>query len=75
MYQGPGLNSQEAWSKLNIPGAWYERESEEGGQEKLRLDLDPEDAASWMQQVIYESSKAVMPVLMEHTHRWAQALR
>jgi phosphatidylinositol 3-kinase len=44
-------------------------------QEKLRLDIDEETAVEWMQQLINESSSALMPALMEQTHRIAQYWR
>ncbi|KAK9813719.1 hypothetical protein WJX73_005251 [Symbiochloris irregularis] len=44
-------------------------------QEKLRLDLDDESAAEWMQQLLNESATALMPQIMETTHRWAQYWR
>ncbi len=44
-------------------------------QEKLRLDVDEETAVDWMQQLINESSSALMPALMEQTHRIAQYWR
>ncbi len=44
-------------------------------QEKLRLDLDDEQAVEWMQGLINESATALMPQLVEATHRWAQALK
>ena len=44
-------------------------------QEKLRLDVDEETAVEWMQQLINESASALMPALMEQTHRIAQYWR
>lgn len=44
-------------------------------QEKLRLDIDDEGAFQWMQQLINESATALMPQIMETTHRWAQYWR
>lgn len=44
-------------------------------QEKLRLDVDDEAAFQWMQQLINESATALMPQIMETTHRWAQYWR
>ncbi len=44
-------------------------------QEKLRLDIDDEAAFQWMQQLINESATALMPQIMETTHRWAQYWR
>lgn len=46
-----------------------------GQQEKLRLDVDEETAVEWMQQLINESSSALMPALIEQTHRIAQYWR
>jgi phosphatidylinositol 3-kinase len=44
-------------------------------QEKLRLDADDEQAVEWMQQLINESATALMPQIVETTHRWAQYWR
>lgn len=44
-------------------------------QEKLRLDLKDEEAALWMQQLLAESATALMPAILETTHRWAQYWR
>ena len=44
-------------------------------QEKLRLDLDDEEAVQWIQQLINESASALMPAIMETTHRFAQYWR
>lgn len=44
-------------------------------QEKLRLDLKDEDAAVWMQQLLSESATALIPQIMEATHKWAQYWR
>lgn len=44
-------------------------------QEKLRLDLDDDAAVQWIQQLINESASALMPAIMETTHRWAQYWR
>lgn len=44
-------------------------------QEKLRLDVDEETAVGWMQQLINESSSALMPAIMEQGHRFAQYWR
>eukprot|EP00877_Chromochloris_zofingiensis_P002248 jgi/Chrzof1/12023/Cz06g18140.t1 len=44
-------------------------------QEKLRLDFDDEQAVEWMQQLINESATALMPQIVETTHRWAQYWR
>ncbi|KIY96448.1 phosphatidylinositol 3-kinase [Monoraphidium neglectum] len=44
-------------------------------QEKLRLDFDDGQAVEWMQQLINESATAMMPQIMETTHRWAQYWR
>ena len=44
-------------------------------QEKLRLDVDDEAAVEWMQQLINESATALMPQIVETTHRWAQYWR
>ena len=44
-------------------------------QEKLRLDMDDEQAVDWMQQLLSESASALMPQIMETTHRWAQYWR
>ncbi|KAK9811578.1 hypothetical protein WJX72_006428 [[Myrmecia] bisecta] len=44
-------------------------------QEKLRLDVDDEAAVEWMQQLLNESATALMPQIMETTHRWAQYWR
>ena len=44
-------------------------------QEKLRPDLSDEEAAAWMQQLLADSASALMPQLIETTHRWAQYWR
>lgn len=44
-------------------------------QEKLRLEFDDEQAVEWMQQLINESATALMPQIVETTHRWAQYWR
>ena len=44
-------------------------------QEKLRLDIDDGQAVEWMQALINESATAMMPQIMETTHRWAQYWR
>ncbi|KAF6260720.1 phosphatidylinositol 3-kinase [Scenedesmus sp. NREL 46B-D3] len=44
-------------------------------QEKLRLDFDDEQAIEQMQQLINESATALMPQIVETTHRWAQYWR
>lgn len=44
-------------------------------QEKLRLDTDDEGAVEWMQQLLNESATALMPQIMETTHKWAQYWR
>lgn len=44
-------------------------------QEKLRLDFDDGQAVEWMQALINESATAMMPQIMETTHRWAQYWR
>ena len=44
-------------------------------QEKFRLDFDDEQAVEWMQQLINESATALMPQIVETTHRWAQYWR
>ena len=44
-------------------------------QEKLRLDFDDERAVEWMQGLINESATALMPQIVETTHRWAQYWR
>mmetsp|Transcript_623 Transcript_623/g.1491 ORF Transcript_623/g.1491 Transcript_623/m.1491 type:complete len:866 (+) Transcript_623:255-2852(+) len=44
-------------------------------QDKFRLDLDDEAAVQWIQQLINESASALMPAIMETTHRWAQYWR
>lgn len=44
-------------------------------QEKLRLDLDDEAAVEWMQCLITDSATALMPQIVEATHRWAQYWR
>jgi hypothetical protein len=44
-------------------------------QEKLRLDIDDEAAVEWMQQLLQESATALMPQIMETTHKWAQYWR
>lgn len=44
-------------------------------QEKLRLDFDDGQAVEWMQVLINESATAMMPQIMETTHRWAQYWR
>lgn len=38
-------------------------------QEKLRLDMDDEAAVEWMQQLLNESATALMPQIMETTHK------
>jgi phosphatidylinositol 3-kinase len=44
-------------------------------QEKLRLDFDDEQAVEAMQGLINESATALMPQIVETTHRWAQYWR
>jgi phosphatidylinositol 3-kinase len=44
-------------------------------QEKLYLDLDDAAARDKMQQLINESATALMPQIVETTHRWAQYWR
>lgn len=44
-------------------------------QEKLRLDLSDEEAARFMRGLLAESASALMPAIMETTHRWAQYWR
>lgn len=44
-------------------------------QEKLCLDLDDAQARDRMQQLINESATALMPQIVETTHRWAQYWR
>jgi hypothetical protein len=44
-------------------------------QEKFRLDLSDEQAVAWMQQLIADSANALMPQIVEATHRWAQYWR
>eukprot|EP00955_Chlamydomonas_euryale_P115162 366332-Chlamydomonas_euryale.AAC.9 len=44
-------------------------------QEKLRLDITDEQAVEYMQQLINESATALMPQIVETTHRWAQYWR
>lgn len=44
-------------------------------QEKFRLDLDDEAAVQWMQALLNESATALMPQIVETTHRWAQYWR
>lgn len=44
-------------------------------QEKLRLDFDDGQAVEWMEALINESATAMMPQIMETTHRWAQYWR
>ncbi len=44
-------------------------------QEKFRLDISDEQAVEFMQQLINESATAVMPQIVEITHRWAQYWR
>lgn len=44
-------------------------------QEKLYLDLDDAQARDKMQQLINESATALMPQIVETTHRWAQYWR
>ena len=44
-------------------------------QEKLRLEMDDEAAIEWMQQLLNESATALMPQIMETTHKWAQYWR
>lgn len=41
-------------------------------QERLALHLDDEAAVQYMQQLINESASALMPQIMEATHRVAQ---
>jgi phosphatidylinositol 3-kinase len=43
--------------------------------EKLRLDLDDEAAIEALQGLINESATALMPQIVETTHRWAQYWR
>jgi hypothetical protein len=40
-------------------------------QDKLRLDLDEEGAVQWMTGLLMESATALMPQIVETTHRWA----
>jgi len=47
----------------------------QSSQEKLRLDFDDGQAVEWMQALINESATAMMPQIMETTHRWAQYWR
>ena len=44
-------------------------------QDKFRLDFDDEAAVEWMQGLINESATALLPQLVETTHRWAQYWR
>ena len=44
-------------------------------QEKCRLDLNDQGAVEWMQALINESATALMPQIVETTHRWAQYWR
>jgi hypothetical protein len=44
-------------------------------QEKLCLDLDEAQARDRLQQLINESATALMPQIVETTHRWAQYWR
>ncbi|MEW5302904.1 MAG: hypothetical protein WDW36_005643 [Sanguina aurantia] len=44
-------------------------------QDKFRLDYDDEAAVVYMQQLINESATALMPQIVETTHRWAQYWR
>ena len=44
-------------------------------QEKFRLDFTDEQAVEYLQQLISESATAVMPQIVEMTHRWAQVFR
>lgn len=44
-------------------------------QEKLCLDLDDEQAIEALQALINESATALMPQIVETTHRWAQYWR
>eukprot|EP00887_Chlorella_sp_A99_P006299 scaffold3.g6299.t1 len=44
-------------------------------QERLRPELSDEGAAAWMQQLLGDSASALMPQLIETTHRWAQYWR
>ncbi|KAG2448608.1 hypothetical protein HYH02_006498 [Chlamydomonas schloesseri] len=43
--------------------------------DKFRLDFDDEAAVEWMQGLINESATALLPQLVETTHRWAQYWR
>ena len=58
--------------RLETPSSCAEPD---GAQEKLRLDVDDEGASEWMQQLIHESVTALMPQIMETTHRFAQYWR
>lgn len=44
-------------------------------QDKFRLDFDDEAAVEWMQGLINESATALLPQIVETTHRWAQYWR
>ncbi|KAL6752332.1 putative phosphatidylinositol 3-kinase [Haematococcus lacustris] len=44
-------------------------------QDKFRLDLDDEAAMGWMQMLLNESATALIPQIVETTHRWAQYWR
>ncbi|KAG1669979.1 hypothetical protein FOA52_016240 [Chlamydomonas sp. UWO 241] len=44
-------------------------------QEKFRLDFTDEQAVEYMQMLINESATALMPQIVETTHRWAQYWR
>ncbi|CAD7699398.1 unnamed protein product [Ostreobium quekettii] len=44
-------------------------------QERLALHLDDEGAVQWIQQLINESTSALVPQIMEATHRFAQYWR
>ncbi|KDD73211.1 hypothetical protein H632_c2423p0, partial [Helicosporidium sp. ATCC 50920] len=43
--------------------------------EKLRIDLRDEEAAAHMRQLLADSAGALLPQIMETTHRWAQYWR
>ena len=45
------------------------KDSAKRKQEKLRLDMDDEAAVEWMQQLLNESATALMPQIMETTHK------
>ena len=44
-------------------------------QKKFRMDLEDEEAATFLQTIINESVSAVLPQMVESIHRWAQQRR